>query len=217
VLGRSKRIEDEIDRAAERIIEILKSEVQPIDLKEGAELKQIQEVELKGKVDALARNEVRDTETLNHKELSRLLDPLGNKLDEIEDTMTRTTPMIEAVLELAPKLDRIKDLLHRDIQMRQRDAEEVTNLVLKTEELKKNLQEVIGRKQKDMEQLENEILENEVKIRQISDELPKLVLRKEEIEKVMNKEKENAQRVDQHLKRISRLRRTAALRAGLPS
>ena len=81
VFGRNKE-KDEIDRAAERIIAILRSGVEPIDLKEEETNKVLEfKSEKKDKnLEAIEIEENQNTVVLDNKELTRLLDPLGNDL-----------------------------------------------------------------------------------------------------------------------------------------
>lgn len=204
---RKKRRKDEIDLAAEKVLQSLKSGVKMVETEEQVEEEEetIEEPQLeKHESEEITQEKIT---LLPPDEVLKLLNPVGRDIEKIETALVKIHPKIESISKLLPTLNPVKELLQHDIAMKTKELEKKSALLQELEKQEKNTDTELQKKQKIKEKLEKEIMQMEEALVQVRKNIPDLTAEKERIKGDVTQREENLRLVEEHIKRILNLQK----------
>ena len=190
-MGIFRKNDEEIDRAFQQVLEILRRGLEEIETKEEATHKE-PETPVKGEEKPL----------LEPLKITDFLNPVAKELDKLERTLAKVRPKINSVSRLMPRLNEMKTLLEKDIHTRQVKATETKTLIQNLEKQIKPLREDIDRKSQRIEELQTQINQEKERIAHIEMEMPKLKAEKQMNEAIIAQEEEGVSKVEGNINRI---------------
>jgi len=189
--GIFRKNDEEIDRAFQQVLEILRRGLEEIETKEEATHKE-PETPVKGEEKPL----------LEPLKITDFLNPVAKELDKLERTLAKVRPKINSVSRLMPRLNEMKTLLEKDIHTRQVKATETKTLIQNLEKQIKPLREDIDRKSQRIDELQTQINQEKERIAHIEMEMPKLKAEKQMNEAIIAQEEEGVRKVEGNINRI---------------
>jgi len=190
-MGIFRKNDEEIDRAFQQVLEILRRGLEEIETKEEATHKE-PETPVKGEEKPL----------LEPLKITDFLNPVAKELDKLERTLAKVRPKINSVSRLMPRLNEMKTLLEKDIHTRQVKATETKTLIQNLEKQIKPLREDIDRKSQRIDELQTQINQEKERIAHIEMEMPKLKAEKQMNEAIIAQEEEGVRKVEGNINRI---------------
>ncbi len=193
-MGLFRRNDEEIDRAFQQVLEILRKGLEEIEIKEEATHKEPEtliKVEEKPLIEPL--------------KIADFLNPVAKELEKLEKILVKVRPKIDSISRLMPRLNEMKTLLEKDIHTRYVKVTETKTLLQNLEKQKKTLREDIDRKNQRIEELEIQINQEKERIAHIEMEIPKLQAEKQMTENIIIQEEEGIKKVDGNINRILNL------------
>ncbi len=190
-MGLFRKNDEEIDRAFQQVLEILRRGLEEIETKEEATHKEPENL-VKGE----------DKPLIEPLKIADFLDPVAKELDNLEKILAKVRPKIDSISRLMPRLNEMKTLLEKDIHTRQVKATETKTLIQNLEKQIKPLREDIDRKSQRIEELQTQINQEKERIAHIEMEMPKLKAEKQMNEAIIAQEEEGVSKVEGNINRI---------------
>jgi len=190
-MGLFRKNDEEIDRAFQQVLEILRRGLEEIETKEEATHKEPENL-VKGE----------DKPLIEPLKIADFLDPVAKELDNLEKILAKVRPKIDSISRLMPRLNEMKTLLEKDIHTRQVKATETKTLIQNLEKQIKPLREDIDRKSQRIDELQTQINQEKERIAHIEMEMPKLKAEKQMNEAIIAQEEEGVRKVEGNINRI---------------
>ena len=200
-----KKHKDEMDLAAERLVQILHSGVKNVEteIQTLEEEKPIEEPQWeKQRPEEITKEKI---DSLPPDEVIKILNPIDKDLERIEDVLEKIHPKIESISKLLPTLGPVKELLQRDIAEKTKEKEKQSVFLNELTKQEEDINREFQKKQQIKEKLEKEIYQMENELAQIHKKIPQLTTEKERIDADVTQREENLHIIEEYIKRILNL------------